>query len=161
MWCIVEFEWHGDRRTKGIEAPTLAQAKTTFEQQFADVLREIKIVTVREADPDYVRNRLEERKRREGSVPKLTEAQVAEIKRAFTEFPQWEDVFLFWAPHVYVPGRPHWRDIFWLHGGFTMICDGDTERRRNNSLQAQLNGIANEGFPARIGRGHSQIEMTR
>lgn len=85
-----------------------------------------------------VRERLNERRDREGSVPKLTTGQAFSIRALFANHPAWDDVYLFHDGHYE---------------------GGDEYRVKMTSRQSQLNAIAADGFPAVIGRGHSQIRM--
>lgn len=75
------------------------------------------------------------RKAVNGSVPKLTDAQVALVKAAFRDNPEWAHCYLAWGDKVYGPD--------FMVGA---------------SRTAQLNSIARDGFPAIVGRKHSQIE---
>ncbi len=82
--------------------------------------------------------RMVERRNREGSSPKPTDEQVAKIKEAFRNNPNWDDLYLF-------------------HDGY--LKGGDVFRGEQSSRTAQLVSISSQGIPVNIGRGHSQIRM--
>jgi hypothetical protein len=78
-----------------------------------------------------------QRKREQGSVPKLTEERVAKIRQFFAAFPFYQDVYLFHDGH---------------------IEGGEAFRKRLTSRTAQLVSISTDGIPVCISRTHSQIE---
>lgn len=87
---------------------------------------------------EAMKQKLRERRDRDGSVPRLTDDQARKIKQAFSDHPEWDDVYLFWDGAV---------------------RGGEEYRRSMTSRTAQLVAIASTGFPACVSRGHSQIRM--
>ncbi len=83
------------------------------------------------------RERIRERKRQEGSLPRLSDDKLTLIVDAFRANPSWADVYL-------------------CHDG--RVLGGEEFRSKMTSRAEQLLSISQDGFPANVGRGHSQVE---
>lgn len=84
-----------------------------------------------------IHERLAERKRTEGSVPRLDDAEITAVVAALKAHPEWDRVYLYFDGSIEGP---------------------DAGLKVPGSRTESLVSISQRGFPAAIGRGHSQIE---
>ena len=107
-----------------------------------------------------IRERLAERARVEGSVPKLTDEKLAAVVAAFKLHPDWSDLYLFYDGSIEGPDA-----------GLKTKPGRELSKREERNLarypraphdtpmrREQLLSIATRGIPANIGRGHSQVK---
>lgn len=107
-----------------------------------------------------VRERLALRAATEGSVPKLTDAQVNLIVDTLRSRPDWDRIYLFYDGSIEGPDA-----------GLKTDPGRDLSKREERNLarypkaphdtpvrREQLLSISTRGFPVCIGRGHSQIK---
>ncbi len=78
------------------------------------------------------------------SLPVLLASQVVEVRQAFLDHPDWNDLYLFWDGHI--EGGDKFRQEF---SGCT----------HHGAIIGGLVSIATQGIPVNISRGHKQINM--
>ena len=100
-----------------------------------------------------IRERLAERRNREGSKPVLVADEVVRVRKFFDDNPDCQDVYLFYGGNI--EGGEKFRRR--MSSRIEQIEDGKHSPRGLSSRTVQLVSIMTDGIPANIGRGHSQI----